>query len=265
MSISSGFFKAKNREVAQSEIISRLGGDSEITSFLTDYILNIAKGDSRMKKFPMAIFVHESKPQFSLSDGEMLDGYAVDINSKKEVASRYMGSGDTTYLHQKEQLSEGMKTPEHIIAIFVTRIPSQGKLAWTVDVVGNIQKQVERKPETLETKECQFLDALKKVFRDYSEKSFSYSIEPEKTTVEFYRKVEATQFSDVEYYLGQLDLQQPLKPASNWNYGVFKREDAILIRFENLKENLTIKDFREVEYKIEEIDSDLRRVKRSSK
>jgi hypothetical protein len=169
MGISESFFKAKNREVAQSEIVSRLGGESEVTSFLTDYILNISKGDTRMKKFPMAIFVHESKPQFSLNDGELLDGYAVDINTQKEVTKRYMGSGDTTYLHHKEQLSEGMTTPEHIIAIFVTRIPSQGKLAWTVDVVGKIQKQVSKKIEELDTRDSKNLDLLKKVFRDYSE------------------------------------------------------------------------------------------------
>ena len=142
MGINSGFFKAKNREVAQSEIIGRLGGASEVTEFLTDYILNIAKGDTRMKKFPMAVFVHESKPQFSLNDGELLDGYAVDVFSKKEVSSKYMGSSDSTYWHQKEQLSEGMTTPSNIVAIFITRIPSNGKLSWTVDIVGNLQKRI---------------------------------------------------------------------------------------------------------------------------
>jgi hypothetical protein len=150
MSVSDGFFKASKREVAYSEIINRLGGSSEATEYLTEYILNIAKGDTRMKKFPMALFVHETKPQFALNDGELLDGYVVDLVAKKELASKYMGSADTVYHHRAEQLSEGAQTPVNIVAIFITRIPGGPKMAWTVDVVGNLQTKLSNSSQFLE-------------------------------------------------------------------------------------------------------------------
>jgi hypothetical protein len=262
MGVSEGFFKAKSREVAESEITSRLGGESETTEFLTNYILNIAKGDSRMKKFPMAVFVHETKPQFSLSDGEMLDGYAVDVSAKKQIGSKYMGSSDTVYLHQKEQLSEGMTTPSNIIAIFITRIPSGSKLAWTVDVVGKLQKKVESKVDIISSADDVVKELIKKVFSDYPQNSFSWQKSEKHFSIEFYRKVNPVQFNDVEYYLGELDSKQNLNDAS-WSYVIAKREDGILVKFETTETDLSLSLLRKVEYKIAEIDSDLRRVKRS--
>ena len=264
MSISDGFFKAKNREIAQSEIVSRLGGSSEVTEFLTDYILNVAKGDARMKKFPMAVFVHESKPQFPLNDGEMLDGYAVDVVDKKEVASKYMGSADTVYLHQKEQLSEGMKTPSHIVAIFITRIPSGSKLAWTVDVVGSLQKKIESNVVIEKTDKEKTISAIQKVFGDHSSKSFSFEWTEGSFSIEFYRKVNPAQFNDVEYYLGELEAKKALSDCILWNFIILKKEDGIFIKFERAgTESISVSELRKIENKLGEFDSDLRRVKRT--
>lgn len=254
MSIDQGFFKAKNKIEALNEITARLGGSSEVTDYLAELILSLYSGDSRMKKFPMALFVHEEKPQFTLNDGEMLEGFAINLSTKQKTTLSYMGSADTVFQHKKEQLSEGMKTPENVIAVFITKIPHNQKLAWTVDIVGHLQKRIETVQEKSPIDETK--EAASKTF----EGKYNLEFLNNETIVSFKRKMKSKDISDIQYYLGELNKWHP---HDVWEYQIELNDEVLTITFKTSKElPIPRSSFLKVENQIASLDSDIRRLNR---
>lgn len=143
MSVSDSFFKAANVGEARSEILKRLGGDTPITAFICEKLLDYPKSKSGIKKFPMSLSLHGEKPQFHLSDGEMLNVFYIDVSNMTVGAKKYAGSYDSIMQHLPEQLGEGGTTPQNTIAVFVTEVPASGNMLWHVDIVSSmLQKRM---------------------------------------------------------------------------------------------------------------------------